>query len=127
MSIVTEKRQILVAEDDELLAELIGHVLTLAGFDVVYAQDGEEALKVIYDQPPTGIILDCMMPGIDGFDVLREIKDKPETSAIPVLMLSARGLEQDIINGLSLGADEYVVKPFMPDELVARLMRILPR
>lgn len=123
---MTEKRQILVTEDDELLAELIVHVLSQAGFEVVQAMDGEEALQMVKDVHPTGIILDCMMPGIDGFDVIRELKNEPETAEIPILMLSARKLEKDIVTALSLGADEYIVKPFMPEELVARLTRILP-
>lgn len=123
---MAEKRKILIAEDDELLAELIGHLLTQAGFEVVYARDGEQALQQVNDSQPAGIVLDYMMPGINGFDVLRELKHKPETAEIPVLILSARKHERDIVDGLALGADEYIVKPFMPDELVARLMRILP-
>lgn len=122
---MNEVEQILIAEDDELLAELLGHVLSQAGYEVLYARDGEQALELIEATRPTGIILDCMMPGINGFDVLREIKMNFKTAEIPVLMLSARGLEQDIIGGLTLGADEYVVKPFMPEELLARLKRIL--
>ena len=127
MSSDNGKKTILVAEDDELLAELLGHILGQAGYAVTFAIDGEEALAALEKEVPAGIILDAMMPGINGFDVLREVRDRPETAELPVLMLSARGLELDIINGLSLGADEYIVKPFMPDELLARLKRILPR
>ncbi len=119
------KLRILVADDDELLAELITHKLELAGYDVIYAEDGDVALKKINEEKPDAIILDGMMPGLDGFDVLRTIKENDDTKSIPVLMLTARGMGKDVVSGLELGAADYLVKPFMPEELVSRLERVI--
>ena len=119
--------KLLVVDDDELLSELIAHKLSQVGYDVSLAEDGEKALVAIEADPPDAIILDGMMPGIDGFDVLRTIKANPETSSIPIIMLSARTMEKDVVGGLSLGADEYMVKPFMVEELVMRLNRLLKK
>ncbi|MCK5041553.1 MAG: response regulator [Sphingomonadales bacterium] len=119
------KLRILVADDDELLAELITHKLELAGYDVIYAEDGDVALKKINEEKPDAIILDGMMPGLDGFDVLRTIKENDDTKSIPVVMLTARGMGKDVVSGLELGAADYLVKPFMPEELVSRLERVL--
>ena len=118
-------RKILVVDDDELLSELIAHKLRQIGYEVSLAEDGEKALAAIEADPPDAIILDGMMPGIDGFDVLRTVKASPATSAIPIIMLSARTMEKDVVGGLSLGADDYMVKPFMVEELVMRLNRLL--
>ena len=120
-----EKLKILVADDDELLAELISHKLEIAGYDVSCAADGEIALEMIAVSAPDAIILDGMMPGLDGFDVLRSLKNDDATKDIPVVMLTARGMGKDVVSGLELGASDYLVKPFMPEELVSRLERVL--
>lgn len=119
------KKTILVADDDELLAQLIAMKLIEAGFNVTLADDGETALKLINETMPDGIILDGMMPGLDGMDVLRLVKEQEATKNIPVMMLTARGMGKDVVSGLELGAADYLVKPFMPEELVDRLGRIL--
>ena len=120
-----EKLKILVADDDELLAELISHKLEIAGYDVSCAADGEIALEMIAVSAPDAIILDGMMPGLDGFDVLRTLKESDTTKDIPVVMLTARGMGKDVVSGLELGASDYLVKPFMPEELVSRLERVI--
>ena len=126
---MTEPRRptIVVADDDELLAELIQHRLEMGGFDVRRAEDGEQALMLIRETRPDAVILDVMMPGIDGSEILRVMKTSAELKNIPVLMLTARRMERDIVDALALGADEYVTKPFQPDELLARLRRLLAR
>lgn len=119
------KLNVLVADDDELLAELVTLKLEQEGYDVDYAQDGEIALKKVAEKKPDAIILDGMMPGLDGFDVLRTLKASDDTKDIPIVMLTARGMGKDVVNGLELGAADYLVKPFMPAELVARLEKVL--
>lgn len=117
--------RILVAEDDDLLAELVEHKLTEAGYAVERVGDGEAALQAVQDQPPDAILLDIMLPGMDGFEVLRTLKADPATRPVPVMILTGRGLEQDVVNGLNLGASDYLVKPFMVKELLTRLQRLL--
>jgi len=116
--------QILVAEDDPKQAELIRLYLERDGFDVSVVHDGTAALDRIRANPPGLIVLDVMMPGIDGLEVLRSLG--PE-SAVPVLLLTARSTENDVLLGLYLGADDYVTKPFSPRELVARVRTLLRR
>ncbi|EKV29783.1 response regulator receiver [Caenispirillum salinarum AK4] len=118
--------RILVAEDDDLLAELIVFKLSREGFAVDQVADGEDALAMIRERRPDAVLLDGMLPGMDGFDVLRSLKEDPETRGIPVMMLTGRRLEKDVVSGLQLGADEYLVKPFMLEELMTRLRRLLP-
>jgi DNA-binding response OmpR family regulator len=120
-----KKIRILVADDDEMLAELIIKKLEMAGYAAIHAEDGDVALKLICDVIPDAIILDGMMPGLDGFDVLKAIKNKDETKHIPVLMLTARGMGKDVVNGLDLGAADYLLKPFVTEELVSRLGRVI--
>lgn len=117
--------RVLVADDDDLLLKLLDYKLTQQGYDVTCVQDGEQALKVARDQKPDLIVLDGMMPGMDGLDVLRNLKDAEETRDIPIVMLTARNKERDIVGGLNLGADEYLVKPFMPEELTIRIKRLV--
>jgi len=116
---------ILVIDDDELLLKLLEHKLSQAGFQVRTAPDGEIGLLSAQDETPDLIVLDGMMPGIDGFQVLQRLKESPETASIPVIMLTARAMEQDIVSCLSSGAADYLVKPFSPPELVARITRFL--
>ena len=118
---------ILVVEDELDILQLIAHNLKSADFDVLTAQEGYEALSVAKNHLPQLIILDLMLPGLDGFEVCKELKRSPVTKDIPVLMLTARGEEVDRIVGLELGADDYVVKPFSPRELILRVRAILRR
>lgn len=115
---------ILIVEDDPNTARLVQTYLEREGFATTIAPDGREALAVAARQPPLLVILDLMLPEIDGWDVCRRLRS---TSNVPILMLSARQEEIDRIMGLSLGADDYVVKPFSPRELVERVKAILRR
>ncbi len=116
---------ILVADDDPLIIRLLEHRLRHRGYDVISAPDGETALDLAIREKPDLILLDGMMPGLDGFEVLRRLKENPETIQIPVVMLTARNQEGDIVDGLTSGAADYMVKPFIPEELIARIQRIV--
>lgn len=117
--------KILVADDDPLLRTLIEHKLSAAGHDVLIAADGSEALEIATRERPDVVVLDAMMPVRDGIEVLRTLKSDPALSHMPVVMLTARRREDDIVGALRLGAADYVTKPFMPEELVARIDRLL--
>jgi two-component system response regulator MtrA len=110
--------RILVVDDDVALAEMIGIVLRGEGYEAIQAFDGAEALKKLEESKPDLILLDVMLPGLDGIEVCAKIR---ETSGIPIIMLTARGDTTDVVRGLESGADDYVVKPFNPKELVARI------
>jgi two-component system, OmpR family, phosphate regulon response regulator PhoB len=118
---------VLVVEDDRDILELLAFTIRGAGFEVHTAGDGLEALILARQQHPTIIVLDLMLPGMDGLDVCRQLKRGEDTAAIPVIMLTARGEEVDRIVGLELGADDYMVKPFSPREVVLRIRAILRR
>lgn len=118
-------RRVLIAEDDDLVADLIGHKLRLRGIDVETIADGADAWERIRTERPHLVILDGMLPGLDGLEVLRRIREDPGLDGIPVVMLTARRREQDIVSALELGASDYLVKPFMPEELLARVERLL--
>lgn len=117
--------QILIADDDPLLVELLEYKLETQGYEVLKANDGPSALEVAQQRLPALIVLDAMMPGFDGFEVLRRLKSDETTAGIPVVMLTARKAENDVLQGLSLGAHDYLVKPFMPQELVTRISKML--
>lgn len=114
---------VLIADDDELLVQLLEHKLRQQGYQVTSVGDGEAALDKAAAIKPDLIVLDGMMPGLDGFEVLRRLKENVETRHIPVVMLTARRMERDIVAGLDLGAEEYIVKPFLPAELITRVNR----
>lgn len=118
-------RRILVCDDDELLVDLLTYRLSTRGYEVSAARDGGEALELLASDKPDAVVLDAMMPVVDGFEVLRRIREQEATAALPVVMLSARKQERDIVGALQLGANDFVVKPFIPEELVARLARLL--
>lgn len=120
-------QKILVVEDHRDTRELLKYNLTTAGFDVAAAEDGQLGLSLAHAFKPDIILLDLMMPGTDGLEVCRQLKGDPATARIPVIMLTAKGEEVDKIVGLELGADDYVVKPFSPRELVLRIKAILRR
>jgi DNA-binding response OmpR family regulator len=115
-----------VADDDPLLLSLLEHKLQAAGYNVHAVNDGAEALDAAEAQRPALIILDAMMPVIDGFEALRRLKDDPALRATPVVMLTALKQEEHVVGALKLGAADFLPKPFIPDELVARIQRLLP-
>lgn len=119
--------KILVVEDEPDILEMVRYNLNQAGLDVETAEDAERALQSVQEILPDLIILDLMLPGIDGLDMCRQLKQDARTRHIPILMLTARKEEVDRIVGLELGADDYVVKPFSPRELVLRAQAILRR
>lgn len=118
---------ILVIEDDPDIQELIQYNLEREGFRVSFADSGEVGLKSARETTPALIILDLVLPGIQGRDVCRLLKQHRETAAVPIIMLTARGEESDIVVGLELGADDYITKPFRVRELVARIKAVLRR
>lgn len=120
-------KQILVVEDEEDILELVSFNLKKEGYQVKGVTSGEEALQEVRRKIPSLIILDLMLPGVDGFDVCRALKNDPRTKTVPIVMLTARSEEADIVIGLELGADDYLTKPFSPRELVARVRAILRR
>src|SRR5215210_4478274 len=117
-------KTVLVVEDEMKIARVVRDYLTDAGFDVIVASDGEAALASARGSKPDLVVLDLGLPGVDGLDVARELRG---SSRVPIVMLTARGEEADRIIGLRLGADDYVVKPFSPKELVARVDAVLRR
>ncbi|WP_324808296.1 response regulator [Sphingomonas sp. LY29] len=119
--------RILACDDDELLLELLRHRLTSKGYSVDTAMDGREALEKIRALAPDALVLDAMMPLVDGYEVLRQFRAMDGMQSVPVVFLSARKQEQDILTALSLGASDYLVKPFIPEELVMRLSRLLAK
>jgi two-component system phosphate regulon response regulator PhoB len=119
--------KILVVDDEEDILELVQYNLTKNGYTVVSVGTGEEALKAAKSESPDLILLDLMLPGVDGLEVCKILKADSRTSAIPIVMLTAKGEEADIVTGLELGADDYVTKPFSPRVLLARLRAVLRR
>jgi DNA-binding response OmpR family regulator len=119
--------RVLVVEDSPDIAELIRHYLERAGHEVDHVASGSGVLARVHAVPPELVILDLMLPGMDGLLVCQALRQDAATASIPLIMLTARGEEQDRIRGLELGADDYVVKPFSPKELVARVAALLRR
>ena len=118
-------KKILIADDEARLRKLVSDYLVREGYEVLEAEDGEQALDIFYQEKDLALmILDVMMPGVDGFMVCKEVR---ETSQIPIVMLTAKSEENDILNGYEYGADEYIPKPFSPKILVARVEAILKR
>lgn len=117
---------ILVVEDDEDLSDMLSYKLGSEGYDVTIHSDGTEAWGHLEDaeEPPDIVLLDVMLPGLDGFALLKRIRDEPELEETPVVLLTGRGKEEDVVRGLELGADDYVTKPFSPSALVARIRRL---
>ncbi len=119
------KKKILLAEDEPHIARLIVFKLEREGYEVTWTKDGGEALESIKNNIPDLVLLDVMMPVMDGFDVLKKVKEDERLWKIPVIMLTAKGQIKDVERGFDLGSDDYIVKPFRPDELVARIRRKL--
>jgi two-component system phosphate regulon response regulator PhoB len=116
---------ILIVDDEEDILELVRLALTREGYTVITAATGEQAIELAQARQPDLAILDLMLPGIDGFEVCRVLKNNPRTEQMPVIMLTARSEDSDIVAGLELGADDYVTKPFNLRVLVARVRRVL--
>ncbi len=119
--------RILVIDDDDLLTELVSFTLEAHGHEVATAADGETGLDLAMREPVDLVVLDGILPGLDGLEVLRQLRGEPRTAGLPVIMLSARKDERDVVGGLSLGAEDYLVKPFIPEELAVRIDKTLQR
>jgi len=118
---------VLIVEDDRDIADLVVHYLTRAGYPSRVVAGGLEALSAARERVPGVVVLDVMLPGLDGFEVCRELRGDPRTADVPIIILTARAEEADRVLGLELGADDYVTKPFSPKELVARVKAQLRR
>jgi two-component system phosphate regulon response regulator PhoB len=118
---------VLLAEDDTDIRDLVTFKLRQQGYEVRAFEDGLSALASARDDPPDLAVLDITMPGMSGLDVCRELRADPATSDVPIILLTARAQESDIETGFSVGADDYVVKPFSPRELVSRMQAVLAR
>jgi DNA-binding response OmpR family regulator len=118
---------VLVADDDADILQLVAFRLERSGYDVVRATDGEEALRIATETRPDLAVLDVMMPKLTGYDVTRRIREDETTSQIPVILLTARVQDADVARGFEVGADDYLKKPFSPQELRARVQAILGR
>jgi DNA-binding response OmpR family regulator len=118
---------ILVADDEDDIRELVVYRLGRAGYAVVEARDGEEAVRQATEHIPDLAVLDVMMPKLDGYEVTRRLRETDATKAIPVILLTARAQEADVSRGFEVGADDYLKKPFSPDELVSRVRAVLGR
>ena len=119
--------RVLVVEDDRDIAELVGRYLDKAGFTTDLIASGRDALAAITARPPDLVVLDLMLPHVDGLEICRAVRANEKTAAIPIIMLTARAEESDRVGGLEIGADDYVAKPFSPNELVARVRALLRR
>jgi two-component system alkaline phosphatase synthesis response regulator PhoP len=121
------KERILVVEDEQDILELIRYNLARENYQVFCASSGEEALKIVGSEPLDLMVLDLMLPGMDGLEVTRWLKNNPRTQNIFIVMLTAKGSEADIVAGLELGADDYITKPFSPRVLLARIKAVIRR
>ena len=121
------KERILVVEDEQDILELVRYNLAREHCQVFCAASGEEALKIIASQPLDLIVLDLMLPEMDGLEVTRRLKNNPRTQNIFIVMLTAKGSEADIVTGLEMGADDYITKPFSPRVLLARIKAVIRR
>ena len=119
--------KVLVIEDEEAITHLLAYNLEKEGFTVKIALDGDEALVAIEEERPDLVLLDWMLPNVSGIEICRQMRARPTTRGTPVIMLTARGEEEDRVRGLDVGADDYVTKPFSMSELVARMRAVLRR
>jgi len=122
-----EPTKILVAEDSATVRRLVCARLAADGYNVIEAEDGAEALELTLSEQPTALVLDKVMPKVDGFEVVRQLRQRGETKELPIVMLTERTGDDDVVGGLQLGVDEYMPKPFSPRELSVRLARLLDR
>lgn len=121
------RQRVLIVEDDPALIELLKYNLETEGFETSIVEDGDEAMAAMEDEQPNLVILDWMLPNTSGIEICRQIRQNPASKDVPVIMLTARTEEADRVRGLKTGADDYVVKPFSPKELLARIDAIMRR
>lgn len=121
------KPLILIVEDETALQKLLAYNLQAAGFEVMQAYDGEEALTLIQERQPDLLLLDWMLPSMSGIEICRGLRRRPDTQSLPIIILTARGEEADRLRGLETGADDFITKPFSPAELIARIRAVLRR
>jgi two-component system phosphate regulon response regulator PhoB len=126
-AVLFPKPRVLIVEDEDAQAEVLRYNFDREGFDVYVAGDGNHAIIAVEEQQPDLVLLDWMLPGKSGIALCQELRSRPETRALPIIMLTARGEEADRVRGFESGADDYVVKPFSPSELVARVRAVLRR
>ncbi len=119
--------KILIVEDDEDMIHILRSILELEGYEIAYAGDGEEGLKAIGEYKPNLVILDLILPKIDGNEICRRVKKDPELSKIPIIMLTAKGTTRDELEGVMDGADDYITKPFNPLDLIETIKYLLSR
>lgn len=119
--------RVLVVEDEDDIAYILRFMFEREGFTVDHAADGRQALARLDQDPPHGVVLDIMLPYHDGIEIVERLRAVPAWRSVPVLMLTAKAREVDIVRALDLGANDYVTKPFQPDEVVARMRRLLRR
>ena len=122
-----ESKEILIVEDELPISTMIAHVLKRAGYGVLQASDAEQARRCIEERPPALVLLDWMLPGVSGLELMRAIRSAPATRRVPVVFLTARVQEADKVVGLDCGADDYITKPFSTRELLARIQTVLRR
>lgn len=124
--ITNDRRKVLIVDDDEHIAYLLEYMLQREGYATMLAADGRQAENIIESEPPPAlVVLDVMLPYLSGIELISKIRSHHEWAQVPVLMLTAKSSEQDIVTALDAGANDYVVKPFQPNELLARLRRLL--
>jgi DNA-binding response OmpR family regulator len=119
------KKKVLIVDDEPNIVTALEYLLTKSGYEVAVAENGEEALAAVARAKPDLVLLDVMMPRLNGYEVCRRLRERPEWAGIKIVILSAKGREVDVSKGLSLGADLYVTKPFSNTELVARINALL--
>ena len=124
---VMAREKILIVEDEVDILEVIEYNLSREGFRVLSSREGDEGVRIARSDAPDLVLLDLMLPGLDGLEVCRRLKADPVTSDIPIIMVTAKGEESDVVLGLGIGADDYVTKPFGPKELVARVKAVIRR
>tara|TARA_R110000868_G_scaffold166960_1_gene401264 strand:+ start:109204 stop:109587 length:384 start_codon:yes stop_codon:yes gene_type:complete len=122
---VTERPRVLIAEDEETIVESLSFLMEKEGYEVSVATDGQTAIAMIARDLPDMVLLDVMMPGCDGFEVVRAVRDNPQTRPIPIMMLTAKTREVDRRKGLELGVDDFVTKPFSTRDVVSRVKAML--
>jgi DNA-binding response OmpR family regulator len=127
MASVSPKPKVVIADDDPDIRRLVQITVSNAGCDVTVASDGEEALQLVREGHPDLVILDVLMPRMDGWEVAKELKGDPATAGIPIMFLTSRGQEHDVLEGFHSGAADYMVKPFSPRELQVRVRAVLAK
>jgi DNA-binding response OmpR family regulator len=122
-----DRKRILVVDDEIYIVHILEFTLTMEGYDVITAADGEEALRKVQEERPDLVVLDIMMPHMDGYEVCRRLRQDEESRSTPVVLLSAKGRPIDRETGLEVGADDYIVKPFSPRRLLEKIKDLLQR